>query len=224
MIIIENLDSCLYYEIEFDLYSIFNRIIKDKKKKFKQNEDINDIDKFLYHDKRLNDVEIKQRTIELDNIFSTDVKHLLDRCILKDGLIKLNRTNGSHKNCNDVDNKNLLSYSYYFNLSFIGNTDDIHVSDKVRKRITNILIKCSTHLTNKQNRDIFGDNSGLTGYLMHLPDVCEQKIRNCFTNIYNNYIDFMINMSNDSNYYEDFNDIPEKARNLLTEYAKQNID
>lgn len=216
--ILEIITDVLEYEIEFDLFDIVSFDRKPVDHGFTEDLYLDD-NTFIINKKEPIEV-IKKISSKIDNVLSTDGAAIVKKSFHVGNVFKYDGCRSSHKNNHDKYDKEKLSFSFYYDLF-----DDLNfnnLSDSLNSRITNITLKFSTHVNEKQFNDMFVHSNRLF-YFVEIPPIVESRIKECLNNIYINYMDAVDIIERSKDRFEVYSDLPDSVRSLFEEYQMQNV-
>lgn len=216
--VLENLNSVLQYEIKFDFSSVVSFVSKQVGRECEEDIEIGN-DFFILNKKESYD-KIREISNKLNDMFKSTGEQLVKDSFHTDTLFLYDGCRTSNKNNRDPVDKTKLSFSFYYDLSLDRNFDNL--STKLNTRITNITLKFSTHLSEKQFKDMF-NNPGRTFYVVEIPPIIEQNIKVCLNNIYQNYLDAVDIIEQSNKTYQKYGDFPNEVRSLFEEFKIQKV-
>lgn len=205
--LLERITDVLEYEIEFDLFDIL--LFDMRHAEHEVTEDLYLDDNTFVINKKEPYENIINISNKINNVLITDGADIVKQSFHVGNRFKYDGWRPSQKNNHDKYNKERLSFSFYYDLMFDMRFDNL--SDRLNSRITNITLKFSTHLNDKQLNDMF-NNPGKTFYFVEIPPIAEHRIKECLNNIYVNYMDAVDIIERSNGKFEVFETISVKYK------------
>lgn len=222
MIIIENLDNCLYFELYIDFTDIckYNKSTR-RTESFEQEYSFDDIDSLFHLNGKISEQDKLDIEAKLNNAFEKTIGKIVTDELCTDGYLTLSALHGSGKDRASDTDKSLFSFSYYYELE--STTQLENVSPVLDKRLSRVKLKMSTHLTEKQQLDLFGSGTKVTWFYLRFPSMTENLIREYLSSVNDEYIKLINIIKNSGKQYEKYEDIPKEIRDELERLQQQMI-
>ena len=176
-----------------------------------------------------NDFLLKDKSVEtlknliavFDKLFSTDVLEIIKKVISDYDGIVLVENYKSTKNGKDKEDKNYLSYSYYFVFSL--NKDINNVSDTVKNYLSNITIRFSTHVKRKQIENMLKCITKQFNFI-NMPPLTDVAITEFVQNIFTSLFDVIQVIENSDTFFESVANLRKDIMEILNKYQVQQLE
>lgn len=176
-----------------------------------------------------NDFLLKDKSVEtlknliavFDKLFSTDVLEIIKKVISDYDGIVLVENYKSTKNGKDKEDKNYLSYSYYFVFSL--NKDINNVSDTVKNYLSNITIRFSTHVKRKQIENMLKCITKQFNFI-NMPPLTDVAITEFVQNIFTSLFDVIQVIENSDTFFESVENLRKDIMEILNKYQVQQLE
>lgn len=215
--ILENLEKGAVFTIYVD------QLFRLSNKRYMSSISESDTDSLL----NINDFKVNNRS-DVGNILSNIdncVNTLLKSCVLsvtnkyQSFIYEDIRISG--KNGIDPEDNNLISYSCYFDFVL---TDKIsNASGDLEKYIKYPTIRFSTHMNEKQMRNLFAKSTKKKFFNVEIPPVTVSKLSICVKNIMESYFDFIDSLEKQNVIYSSVDELPSNLRKIIDSYNIQKI-